>query len=141
MHTAQSLGAIDGRTLFCVTFQAVGLYQTIFFFEDALPNLGDVRVEAHRRLGWLGARAIEGLETEGQLVIASSMLNPFTHHVLCAILQEMGGESVSHFDHKPQKIEIPTWAHAPINQMPLSKRMAIRYRWWAWLLGTARLRR
>jgi hypothetical protein len=118
----------------------VGLYQNNFRFERTLPNLEEVRVEARRRLGWYWARAIEGLETDGQLVIARSLLNPFTHPVLCAILQEMGGQSVSNFDGKPQKMDVPAWAHAPISQMPFGERMATRYRWWAWLLGTARPR-
>jgi hypothetical protein len=118
----------------------MGLYQSNFRFEGELPNLEAVRTEARRRLRWYGADQIEGLEVQGQTIIARSMLGPFTHPVLCAVLQEMGGQPVSLFDGRPEDAPVPTWAHAPISDIPWRDRMAIRYGWWAWLFGTARLR-
>jgi len=112
------------------------LYQSNFRFEDAVPNLDAVRAEAERRLGSTGG--IEGLEIDGQTVIARSMLDPFTHPVVCAILLELGGRPVSIKDGQPVAPDVPPWAHRPIRELPWRRRMSIRYRWWAWLFGTAR---
>jgi hypothetical protein len=116
----------------------MGLYQSNFRFEGALPDLDAVRAEAHRRLG--GTYGIEALELEGQTVVARSMLDPFTHPVVCAILQEVGGRPVDICDGQPIASEVPAWAHKPIREMAWRDRMAIRYRWWAWLFGTMRPR-
>lgn len=111
----------------------MGLYQSNFRFEAVRPDLEVVRTEARRRLG--SARGIEALEFDGQTLIARSMLDPFTHHVVCAILVEMGGQPVSLRDGTPVHLEIPAWARHPIRDMPWRERMAVRYRWWGWLLG------
>lgn len=115
----------------------MGLYQSSFRFDDALPDLDAVRAEVRRRLGsdW----EIEGLEIEGRTVIARSMLGPFTHPVLCAVLVEMGGQPVS-YRGEPIEAAIPSWAHRPIREMRWRDRMSIRFGWWAWLFGTARPR-
>ncbi len=113
----------------------MGLYQSNFRFED-LPDLEVVRVEVRRRLGDLSG--LEGLEIQGQTLVARSMLGPFTHPVVCAVLEEMGGQPVSIVDGQPVSAHTPEWAHAPISDMSWSDRMAIRYRWWAWFFGTAR---
>lgn len=119
-------------------FFGMGLYQSNFRFEGALPDLDAVRAEACHRLG--DANGIEGLELEGQTVVARSMFDPFTHPVVCAILQEMGGRPVDIRDGHLIASEVPAWAHKPIREMAWRDRMAIRYRWWAWLFGTMRLR-
>ena len=111
----------------------MGLYQSNFRFESAPPDPEAVRTEALRRLGTV--RGIEALDFDGQLVIARSMLEPFTHHVVRSILLEMGGQPVSLRDGTPVQLEIPTWARHPIRDMPWRERMAVRYRWWGWLLG------
>lgn len=51
-----------------------------------------VRGEARRRLG--STRGIEGLELDEQTIVARSTLDPFTHPVVCAILEEKGGRAV-----------------------------------------------
>jgi hypothetical protein len=116
----------------------MGLYMSEFRFDGTLPDLEAVQDEARRRLG--GTRGIESLEVKGQKVVAYSMLDPFTHPVVCAILQEMGGQPVGH-DGRPVAVTVPAWAHRPIREMAWGERMAVRYRWWAWLFGTARPRR
>jgi hypothetical protein len=115
----------------------MGLYQDHFRFDDGLPDLNEVRAEAGRRLG--GTGGIEALYAEGQTVVARSMLDPFTRPVVCAVLRERGGQYVG-FDGEPRDARIPAWAHRPIREMAWSERMAVRYRWWAWLFGTARPR-
>lgn len=117
----------------------MGLYQSNYRFAGAPPDLDAVRVEARRRLG--GSRGIEGLELEGRTVIARSMLDPFTHSVVCAILEEMGGQAVNIRDGRPIVSEVPAWAHKPLREMTWRDRMAIRSRWWAWLFGTMKPRR
>lgn len=117
----------------------MGLYQSNFRFGGALPDLKAVRVEARRRLG--NTRGIEGLLLEGQTVVVRSTFDPFTHPVVCAILQEMGGEPVGLNDGRPLGTQPPSWAHQPIREMAWRDRMGVRYRWWAWFFGTARPRR
>ena len=113
----------------------MGLYESNFRFDGAPPDPQLVLTEARRRLGNVGG--IEALEVEGQVLIARSMLDPFTHHVVCAILLQMGGRPVSIGGGQPVQIAVPPWAHHPISEMPWRQRMAIRYRWWQWLLGGA----
>jgi hypothetical protein len=111
----------------------MGLYQSNFRFESGPPDLDVVRTEARGRLG--SVRGIEALEVDGQILTARSMLDPFTHHVVCAILLEMGGQPVSLRDGSPVHLEVPPWARRPIREMPWRQRMAVRYGWWRWLLG------
>lgn len=118
----------------------MGVYQSNFRFEGPLPDLDAVRDEVRRRLG-SPLDGIYGLEVEGQTVEATSMLDPFTHPIVCAVLQELGGQPVSVRDGQPIASEAPAWAHKPIREMAWSDRMAIRYRWWAWFIGAAWPRR
>lgn len=113
----------------------MGLYMSKFRFDGALPDLESVQHEVRRRLG--GGGGIESLVAEGQIVVACSMLDPFTHPVVCAILQERGGQAVGQ-DGRPVAVSVPAWAHKPIREMAWRDRMAVRYRWWSWLFGTAR---
>ncbi|HMA95624.1 MAG TPA: hypothetical protein VKP30_23205 [Polyangiaceae bacterium] len=113
----------------------MGLYLDRFRFDDALPDLNAVKAEVERRLG--NARGLDGLEVEGQNVCAYTMLDPFTRPVVCAVLQELGGQYVD-LKGESRPLPIPQWAHRPIREMRWSERMAVRYSWWAWLLGTAR---
>lgn len=111
----------------------MGLYQSCFRFDGAPPDLQEVRAEAERRLG--GTTGIESLEAEGQTVVACSLLDPFTHPVVCAILQERGGKAVNVHDGEPDAMVVPVWAHSPISDLPWLERLAIRCRW---LLSTAK---
>lgn len=112
----------------------MGLYQSNFRFDGPLPDPESVRAEARRRLD--SPRGIEALEIDGSTLIARSMLDPFTHHVVCAILLELGGTPVSLRDGTPVHLDVPPWAHHPLREMPWSERMALRYRWWRWFFGT-----
>lgn len=114
----------------------MGLYQSNFSFDGAPPALEVVRAEVLRRLGSLAD--LEGLEVDGQTVVARSMLGPFTHPVVCAVLEELGGQAVDIVNGLPVKADIPDWARAPLSELTWSSRMAIRYRWWAWFFGTAK---
>ena len=113
----------------------MGLYKDCFRFEGELPDLEAVRAEAERRLGDAGG--IESLTVEDGLVCAYSMLDPFTRPVVCSILQELGGQYVG-LDGQPKATQFPEWAHRPIREMGGRDRVAAKYRFWAWLLGTAK---
>lgn len=52
------------------------------------------------------------------------MLDPFTHHVVCAILLEQGGRAVSLRDGTPVHLDVPRWAHHPLRELPWTERMA-----------------
>ncbi len=112
----------------------MGLYLDRFRYAAGLPNLDEVRAEVHRRLGF--SDGIVGLRIEGQTVEATAMLEPFPRAIVCAILQELGGQRV---DAHGQPIDalVPAWAHKPIREMPWRTRMAVRFGWWAWFWGSA----
>ncbi|MBL0220400.1 MAG: hypothetical protein IPQ07_41835 [Myxococcales bacterium] len=112
----------------------MGLYRSKFRYASEPPDLKAVYAEAGRRLGGIGG--IENLELEGNAVIAYSFMDAFTHPVVCAILEELGGQQVRGAHDEPVASMIPQWAHRPIREMPWHERMAIRYRWVSWLFGT-----
>ena len=114
----------------------MGLMQSKFRFEGPVPSLEVVRAEAKRRLGTL--RDVESIHAEGQVITVSSMLGPFTHPVLCAILEAHGGRSVHLVTGAPSSQVAPAWAHAPIHALPWRQRFAVRFGWWRWLFGTIR---
>jgi hypothetical protein len=122
-----------------VDWQRMGLYKSVFRFDGPLPDLREVEREALRRLG--NIKGIEARFVESNDVVARSVFDPFTHPVVCAILEELGGQPVSLSDGRPVAAEIPPWALRRIREMPWRDRMAVRFHWWAWLLGTAKPRR
>ncbi len=115
----------------------MGLYQSNFRFSGPIPSVSAIEAEARRRLGSI--RGLEGLSVEKQTIIVCSMLDPFTHPVLCAILQEMGGQEISPSDGTPVAQNIPSWARRPLSELTWSQRMSIRWPWWRWLFGSARI--
>ena len=111
----------------------MGLYQSIYRFDGTLPELDAVYAEARRRLG--STYGIHGLTVSGDTVVARSTLDPFAYPVVCAILEELGGQRLDGRNGQPAPSEVPSWAHAPIRDMPWYKRLAVRYRWRARLSG------
>lgn len=107
----------------------MSLDQTSFRFDGVLPDLAAVRSEAERRLG--SASGIASITTEGKTVVAQSMLDPFTHPVVCAVLEEMGGKPLSARDGSPTTLGIPDWARRPISELGFFGRMKIQLAWWS----------
>ncbi len=90
-----------------------------FVFDGPLPDLDEVRAEVHRRLG--STNGIERLVISGRTVEARSMLDPFTHAYVCAVLTERGGRSSA---------KIPDWAHHPLRDLDWRTRLSIRWSYW-----------
>jgi hypothetical protein len=119
------MGSIAARR---ATRPDVGLYQSNFHFAGETPDLAGVRAEAKRRLGSI--RDIECLETTEQTVTLRSMLGPFTHPVVCAILYELGGTPVdivsgAIIDWAPEG-----WEHIRLRDMTWRVRLSLRFRYW-----------
>ncbi len=106
----------------------MGLYQTNFRFDGPLPDLDAACEEVRRRLG--RQNGLEGFELNGDVVIARSALDPFTHPVVCAVIVEMGGQELHLTDGNPVITESPIWALSPLSDLSWKERMAIRLRWW-----------
>ena len=111
----------------------MGVYLDRFRFQ-AEPDLAAAQAEMVRRLG--SDAGIEGLHWKNGTVEATTMFGPFDRTVVCAVLEETGGQWVDGFG-TPMPLEIPAWARKPVNALRWSQRMSIRYAWWAWLFGTA----
>jgi len=114
----------------------MGLYQYQFRFPDGPPDLDGVLADVRARLG--NTRGVDSLYIEADgLVVATTMMDPFTHHVLAAALLDRGGQAMN-FSGEPVELAVPQWAHEPVHQMSWRERMSIRLGWWGWLFGTIR---
>ncbi len=115
----------------------MGLYLQRFDFgtESQVPDLSEIRREAISRLG--SDAAIEGIEVRGAVVEVRTMMDPFAHLILPAILMERGGRPLE-IGGGPTTLDIPEWAHGRLRDLPWLERFRIRHRWWSWLIGTAR---
>lgn len=50
------------------------------------------------------------------------MLDPFTHPVVCAVLEARGGQPLSLRDGTPVRSRVPDWAHHPLRELTWGER-------------------
>ena len=110
----------------------MGLYRDVFRFSGPLPSLAEVHAEAARRLG--GTSGIESIVREGDRLVASSLLDPYTREVLGSLLVERGGQLVDRDGGTDGSHVFPAWATQTVSELGWRKRTRIRLSWWVSLV-------
>ena len=92
-----------------------------------LRGLEDVRAELRRRLG-ARPSSLQALEAHGH-VVAYSALSPVSHALVCAVLQERGGQPIDPRNGQPSDAPVPKWAHEPLDARSASELAELDARW------------
>lgn len=106
----------------------MGRYRSDFRFEGPVPALDTVRAELRRRLG-ARPSALDSLEARGQVVRVTSFLAPFSHELVRAILEALGGQPLSPLDGEAVGFSAPAWAHEPLDARSESELAELHARW------------